>query len=127
MQRIGQGMTLYHNEKYDQQGTIFQSAYHSRTIRDDEYLRYVTVYVMVKNVFELFPNGGLAGATTNFEEAWKWAEQYPFSSFPEYAGVRTFPLTDDALSAEIFPSIAELKTFSQDVIAGGKWLQAEFE
>lgn len=127
MQKLGQSMTNHHNEKYHEKGSIFQGSYRGRTIGNDEYLRYVAVYVMVKNVFELYPKGGLRGASEHFEDAWKWGVTYRFSSFGDYAGVHLSPILERDLIADVFSGSRDFKSFARDVIGGGKWLQAEFE
>jgi putative transposase len=121
MWKLGQSMTNYFNEKYEEQGSLFQGAYRSRTVHSDEYFRYVASYVMVKNTFELYPFGGLAAAQQNFEQAWQWAVKYPFSSVGDYTGVRTASLIlQKGLLGELFDSDS-FKNFSREVIEGGKW------
>lgn len=80
MQRLGGSMSLCFNLKHKSQGSIFQGSYKGKTVGTDEYLRYLVAYIVVKNVFELFP-GGLARAIQQFDQAWEWAASYPFSSF----------------------------------------------
>ena len=126
MQKVGQSMTNHHNEKYGEHGSIFQGSYRSRTIETDRYLQYASAYIMVKNVFELYPNKGLAGAVKNFERAWKWGSAYPFSSLSHYAGAR-MPVIDRNVLEEAFPTAHAYKMFARDVIEGGKWSQTEFE
>jgi hypothetical protein len=128
MQKLGQSMTNHFNEKYSQQGSIFQGSYKGRTVSDDRYLRYVSAYIMTKNVFELYPNGGLEKATQNFEKAWKWALSYQYSSFGDYAGARNnSPVIDKDILAEIFPTPQKFMKFSKDVILGGKWTDVELQ
>lgn len=127
MKKLGQSMTNHFNEKYEQRGSLFQGSYKSKTIGKDEYLRYAAAYIMVKNVFELYPRGGLSGAMKNFEQAWQWAITYPFSSLGDYAGVRESAIVDKELLGEIYAKPQEFKKFARDVILGGKWRQVEFE
>lgn len=127
MQKLCQSMTNYHNERYAERGSIFQGSYRGRTIGSDNYLLYVSAYIMVKNVFELYPKGGLRGATNHFEDAWQWGIAYPYSSLGDYAGISNLPIIDRDLLAEAFPTPRVFKSFAKDVIEGGKWLQAEFE
>lgn len=127
MQKLGQSMTNHFNEKYEQKGSLFQGSYRSKTVGGDEYLRYVATYVMVKNVFELYPHGGLKGATKNFEQAWQWAISYPFSSFGDYASDRESLIVTKDVLGEIYTKPQDFKKFARDVILGGKWLQVEFE
>ena len=128
MKKIGQSMTEHANLKYKEKGSLFQGAYKSKTIKTNEYLRHLAVYIMVKNIFELYPKNGLVDAREDFEDAWKWATTYPFSSFGDYAGVRSnYPIVAKGILGEIFNTSAKFKSFSRDVIVGGKWGSVEFE
>lgn len=127
MQKLGQSMTNHFNEKYKQRGSLFQGAYRSRTISDDEYFRYVVAYVLVKNVFELYPHGGLKKATTSFKSAWEWAAQYPYSSLKAFVHGESAFIFDMEQMRESFGTVAQFKSFARDVIDGGKWLEHDFE
>lgn len=122
MKKICQSMTLHFNEIHEHRGrgSIFQGAYKGRTVSKDIYFRYVAAYIMVKNVFELYPKGGLIGSIRNFEDAWKWALTYEFSSLPDYCAKRKSPITDKDLLGELFTT-KKFKSFAKDVILGGKW------
>ena len=127
MKKLGQSMTNHFNEKYDEKGTIFQGAYKSRTIKDDRQMRYAIAYVIVKNTFELYPNGGLKDAMKDFETAWHWAIEYPFSSLSAFCGKRSSPIVDKSLLSDMFETPHHFKIYAQDVILGGKWFHADFE
>lgn len=118
MHKFTMGYSKFINAKYMESGRLFQNRFQSRTIEDDEYLRRVAVYVMVKNTFELYPKGGLQNATRNFEDAWAWALKFPFSSFSHYAGKRNSPILETDLLGEVFSSSEEFKNFSKDYILG---------
>ena len=127
MKKLGQSVTNHANEKYQEQGSIFQGSYRSKTIGGDDYLRYVSAYIMVKNTFELYLEGGLEAAQLDFDRAWDWAVQYPFSSLGDFAGTRTnSPIVTSTLLKEIF-STKTFKSFSRDVVLAGKWLRKEKE
>lgn len=118
MHKLGTGMANYANAKYKERGSLFQGPYRLRNIAEDTYFRYVGVYVMVKNTFELFPHG-LEEACKSFNEAWGWAIHYPYSSLGHYAGVVDSPiiLTKPFLK-ELFPTPRGLKTFAHDFLLG---------
>jgi len=122
MQKLCQSMTLHFNEKNDLKGkgSIFQGSYKAKVIEGDTYLRYLSSYVMVKNTFELYPQGGLSGAKKNFEDAWEWAKTYEFSSFPDYLNEYQSKIIDKDVLGEMF-NLENFKSFSRDVILGGKW------
>lgn len=117
MQRLGGSMSKHYNAKYHEQGSIFQGAYRARTIDSDDYLRYCAPYVMVKNPFEL-ARGGLRRAASHFEEAWKWALTYPYSSFPVYASDLPSPIIDTKVNLlkEIFPTPRDFKSAARDML-----------
>ncbi len=122
MKKIGGSMSKHFNEKYESKGSIFQGGYRGRTIEEDIYLRYLAIYIMVKNTFELYPKGGLKGAQKNFNDAWEWAKTYEFSSFADYSVYQEnlSPIIDKDILGEIF-SEKSFKSFSRDVILSGKW------
>ena len=86
-------MSMAANAKYSEKGSLFQGSYKSRTVDTDDYLSYLTFYIQVKNVLELYP-GGLAKAMRNFDDAWLWASQYPFSSFTSYVNDAVSPIIE---------------------------------
>lgn len=128
MKKLGQSMSNHFNQKYDQKGSLFQGAYKSRTIQNDSYLRYAAAYIMVKNVYELYPKGGLRTATAHFDMAWAWAINYRFSSMGTYIGIQDSPIIKKDFLLEVFESPRQFKSFSRDVLLGGKWIDdVEFE
>lgn len=115
MQRVGGSMTRHFNEKYGEQGSIFQGAYKCRTIATDRYMRWALSYVMVKNVFELYP-GGLSEAVSKFDRAWKWAGKYEYSSFGDFAAGNPSPILEPGSFADFFRSADEFKSLSRDMV-----------
>ena len=93
MQRLCGSMSMAFNAKYAERGSLFQGSYKSKTVDSDSYIQYLTYYIQVKNVLELYP-GGLSQAMQHFDDAWSWALQYPFSSFSSYATEITSPIID---------------------------------
>jgi len=93
MQKVGTGMTMYYNKKYQESGRLFQGAYKARCINDDQYLKYISVYIQIKNSFELYP-GGLKKAVKEFNKAYTWASNYRYSSLGDYLGVRNYGIID---------------------------------
>ena len=88
------------NAKYAERGSLFQGSYKSKTVDTDRYIQYLAYYIQVKNVFELYP-GGLQQAMHNFDDAWSWALQYPFSSFSCYATGGSSSIIDKNRFSEI--------------------------
>lgn len=124
MQKLGNSMSTYANLKHKEKGSLFQGAYRGRTVGEDRYLQYLGAYIMVKNVFELYP-GGYNKAVSDFDRAWKWAvEEYPFSSLADYGGTgrklseRVSPIIERDILGKVFDSPKSFRDFSKDMILG---------
>jgi putative transposase len=118
MQRLCGSMTTYHNAAQGERGkgSLFQGGYKGKVITTDTYLRQIIPYVMVKNVFELYP-GGYKKAVKEFERAWKWAvDEYPFSSLGAYIGKSDFPIVEKGIAGELFPTAREFKVHVKEMI-----------
>lgn len=118
MHKFSMGHSKFLNAKYDESGSLFEGTFKSKNLNTDEYLGRATVYVMVKNAFELYPRGGLEGAKKNFEDAWQWAIEYPFSSLGYYAGKNNSSILDKDQISEVFDLPGDYKKFSKDYILG---------
>ena len=112
MRKLGTGMTNYFNTKYKESGRLFQGAFKAKRIDTENYLSYLTVYIQVKNVFELYP-GGIKKAMENFEDAFEWAVKYPYCSLADYAGNRNSPIIEKSIAGDMFPSVEEYREFAK--------------
>ncbi|MCK4912484.1 MAG: transposase [Candidatus Omnitrophica bacterium] len=115
MRKLGTGMAAYFNSKYQEPGRLFQGPYKAKTIHTDEYLRYLSVYIQVKNPFELYPKG-FRNAIKNFDQAYQWVVKYPYCSLANYAGEINSPIIDKDILREMFPSSQKYKKFARDCI-----------
>ena len=111
--RVQMGYAKFLNEKYGESGGLFQGTFKSRLITDDMDFRYMAVYIMVKNPFELYP-GGLKRAIESFDDAYKQATQSPFNSLASYAGERTSSIIDKDLLGELFETPESFKNFARE-------------
>jgi len=116
MQKLGIGMTKRYNKRYEENGSLFQEAYRAKTISDDRYFRYASVYVQLKNALDMYP-GGQKSARENFDAAYEWACKYPYASMGDYAGNFDRPIIDTAFLSSLFTPV-EYKEFAEDVILG---------
>lgn len=118
MQSVCGSMSRHFNEKYDERGSLFQGSYRGRTIDTDRYLRWVISYILVKNVFELYP-GGYDRAVREFHSAWKWGvEKYPFSGLREVICSQEPSIIDVGMFRDFFKSSVDFKLCSRDMILG---------
>lgn len=116
MRKFGTGMAAYFNTKYKETGRLFQSPYKTRVVNHDDDLKYLSVYVQVKNPFELYPKG-FEAAIKNFDDAYQWAIKYPYCSLADYAGERNSPIINKDILGEIFPFPEKYKKFSESCIS----------
>ena len=115
MQKLCGSISTHFNAKYTEKGSVFQGSYKGRTAntRGDDYLKLLAVYVMIKNPFELY-RGGLKNAIQNFDEAYKWASQYPYCNLGDYTGYSNTPITEKDVFGEIFTTPLEFKEFARE-------------
>ena len=117
MRKLGTGMTNYFNTKYDESGRLFQGAFKAKTVNQQEYLSYLTVYIQVKNPFELYP-GGLQKAVAEFDSAFDWAMRYPYCSLADYADGRVSPIVDKGMLDEMSSSPVAYREVARQCILG---------
>ena len=115
MQKFGTGMATYFNIKYKEVGSLFQGSYKARRIEGDLYLKYLSVYIQVKNPFEDYP-GGFQKAVRNFDKAYAWAMKNPYCSLADYAGLRNSSIIDKDILGEIFSNSEEYKKFARQCL-----------
>lgn len=115
MQKLGTGYTNYFNIKYQEAGSLFQGGYKARVINNKNYLMYLSVYIQVMNVLELFP-GGIQVAVKNLNKALKFVQEYPFSSYADYVDLRKSFIIDKDILGEIFSKPGDYKKFVREAI-----------
>lgn len=113
MQKLGTGMTKYSNTKYQEVGRLFQSPYRAKLVDEEMYLKNLSVYVQVKNPFELYP-GGLKKAISEFDKAYNFSIDYPYCSLADYAGKRKSLIIDKDILGKLFEDPQEYKEFARD-------------
>jgi len=116
MKRLGDAITKYINQKYNRRGRIFQGAYRAKTIgKDARILQYIDAYVQVFNAFEDYP-GGIESALKEFDKAFEFALEDPFSSLGESFGKRNLGIVDRDVLGEMFPNLEIYKKFVYDAL-----------
>ncbi|NQU82891.1 MAG: transposase [Parcubacteria group bacterium] len=116
MQKLGIGFTNYFNLIHREEGRLFQGSYKGKTVGDDQiYLEYLSVYIQVINVLELFP-GGFKKALEDIDKALEFVEQYQFSSYQDFIGLRESLIIDKDILGEIFLTPEHYKKFVRDIL-----------
>jgi len=59
---------------------------------------------------------GYKWAVNNFEKAWQWAIQFPFSSLADLLGLRNSPVVDVSRLREILGTPEEIKELCKEMI-----------
>jgi|AntRauTorckE6833_2_1112554.scaffolds.fasta_scaffold06956_6 putative transposase len=116
MKKISESMTKYYNKKYDQKGSLFQGPYKASEVTTDEYLKFLFGYILVKNPFELYPDGFKAAAN-NFESAFLWAKNYPFSNLPGFLTKKNrTEITEKSAGEEFFSDLSDFKVVAKEAV-----------
>ena len=115
MQRISRSMAANFNAKYRGSGALFQGPYRARIVDNDRHLQHLSVYINIKNVFEMYP-GGLKTALNNFTDAYAWAIRYPFSSTADFAGERKSSLIDHTTRRSLFATPPDFRTAAEEIM-----------
>lgn len=115
------------NEKYGENGSLFQRPFKSRLVEEDTDFRNLAVYIMVKNPFELYP-GGLKRAIQNFDDAYEQVVGDPLSSLGSYASTQVSPIITKDLLGELFETPESFKEFAREsMLYRLDQLESEFE
>ena len=116
MQKLGDGFTNYVNLKYDEVGSVFQGSYKAKAIIGGmENLQYMDTYIQVFNVFEDYP-GGIEKALEEFDEAFEFAMDNPFSSLGESWGRRNLGIIDRGILKDMYSDLKAYKEFVRDAL-----------
>ena len=90
MRKLGAGYAAYFNKKYNRKGHLFQGRFKAVHIDDDEQLRTVFVYIHANPVSLIEPKWKERGIK-NPQKAIKFLENYRWSSYQDYLGIKNFP------------------------------------
>lgn len=119
MQKLGTGMTNRFNKRYKETGRLLQGAYKARLIDNENYFRYLFVYLHIKNAFELYP-GGFEHTRVHFDDAYDFAVQYPYSSLAHYVLKSDFNteqlIGNGELFRAAFPDQYEVRAFAKSCL-----------
>jgi putative transposase len=86
LQKLTTGYTMYFNRRNNRTGSLFQGTFKAKHADDDRYLKYLISYIHL-NPLSLFDPKCIEGKRVeNKKAARKHLEQYPYSSYSDYAG-----------------------------------------
>ena len=116
VQKVGGGYTKYFNIKHQEVGRLFQSSYKAKLIDSERYLEYLSVYIQVINIMQLSP-GGIEAAEKNIDKSMKFVEEYQFSSYRDFVGLRESLIIDKDTLGETFIKPKDYKEFVFSVLS----------
>lgn len=102
IQRLFNSYTQAFNRQQNRSGTLFESRAKSKHVDTDEYALYLTRYIHLNPV-----EAGLVQSP----------EQWPHSSFGEWAGIRSSNLFDSQFAKGFFPDLADYVSFVSSKIS----------
>ena len=111
MRKLGTGYTMYFNEKYERSGVLFQGKFKAILVENDEYLLHLSRYIHLNSI-ELIDSDWKQVGIKNWNRARGFLQEYRWSSFPDYVGIRNFPsVTKRDLMQRHFPQLDGYKNF----------------
>jgi putative transposase len=90
MQKIGTGYTIYFNQKNKRSGVLFQGKFKATLVDTDKYFLPLINYIHL-NPVELIEPGWKENGIKNRQAINKFLENYRWSSYPDYIGIKNFP------------------------------------
>ena len=109
MQKFGTGYTMYFNQKYNRVGSLFQGRFKAVLVNQNSHLLYLSHYIHL-NPLDLVMPDWREKEIKNYQKAIKFLENYRWSSFPDYIGIKNFPsVTQRGLILELFDGQKEYK------------------
>lgn len=116
MQRIGTAYTMYFNKKYERNGVLFQGSFKTRFVQNEQYLVYLSKYIHL-NPVELIEPQWQENGIGNWAATNKFLEDYKWSSYADYIGVKNFPsIINRNYLKEYFKTEKEYKKFINEFL-----------
>jgi len=100
-QRIFNSYAKAFNKRYDHSGTIFEGRYKAKHVNNDQYLRHLCRYIHANPVKD---------------DMVEYLEEWPYSSYLDWIGLRQGNLVDRAFISDMFPDIAKYEEFVKDYL-----------
>jgi len=88
MQKLNNGFAKYFNLKHNRRDALFGSRYKSILVKTEFQSDAVSRYISIINPLDVFQPAWREKGLKNWEKAFKFLENYQFSSFPEKIGKR---------------------------------------
>ena len=90
MHKLATAYCMAFNKKYERTGRFLEGPYKRKLIDSEEYLIYLSRYIHL-NPVELVEPGWKERGIKNWEKVNEFLEQYKWSSYQDYIGIKNFP------------------------------------
>lgn len=90
MQKLCTAYAMYFNLKYKRVGPLFQGKFKAVLVEKDTHFLYLPAYVHANALDSEFPEWR-GGSVRNIKKAMKFLENYRWSSYLDYIGIKNFP------------------------------------
>ena len=92
MQKVGGGYGRYFNDRYQRKGHVFQDAFNSVHIKDNNQFMIVVPYIFTNPTALIEPGWKEHGIKNHsVKEVIKFLEEYKWSSYQDCIGIKNFP------------------------------------
>jgi len=119
MRKIGTGYTNYFNQKYARSGVLFQGKFKAVLIEKETHLVYIPHYIHT-NPLDLINSEWRQDGFSDLNEAWKFLEEYRWSSLPDYLNKKNFPsITQRDFLLDFFGGTKQYEKDLTDIIKSG--------
>lgn len=87
VQKLSTGYSMYHNYQHERTGALFEGKFKAERVDNDRYLKYLFSYIHLNPIKTINANWKETGVK-NKNKAISFLENYPFSSFQDYGGIK---------------------------------------
>ncbi|MDD4803978.1 MAG: transposase [Candidatus Pacebacteria bacterium] len=118
MSKLTTGYSMYFNKRYERKGSLFQGVFQAQHANSDNYLKYLFSYIHL-NPIKLIQFDWKENGIDNIDGAKKYLDDYIYSSFPDYVGVKR--KENNILNMKVFPEYFEsVEDFKNNIF---DWLE----
>lgn len=128
-QNIHTSLGSFLNRKYGRVGTIFQGRPQAKVIKEDEYLLTLSFYINLNIILEELQHQNYPKISpSQLDKILVKAENYPWSSYGVYLGLREDGITNDKfilsiISDDIGKARKEYRKMARDMLISKKFLK----
>ena len=125
MQRFGTGFAKYFNTKYRRTGSLFEGPFKAVEIENDDYLKYLLVYINIINPGQLIELDLKKEGVKNIGKVLSFAADYDWSTNKEYLETRESVIIDKGLLGKIFSESTNYKEFCREILLNRKYNEVD--